>query len=826
MKAPLSWLREYAALPADTAPDAIAAALVRAGVEVERVHTGTEITGPVVVGRVLTVTPELQKNGKTINWCTVDVGAHNPEGESARGIVCGAHNFAAGDHVVVALPGAVLPGGFAIASRKTYGHISDGMICSADELEVAGGGTDGIIVLEGTPPVGEPALTLLGADEVVFDLEIAPDMPHCLSIRGLARELAHAFGVAYTDPVASDREPVDGTVAIRVEDDRCARFVGIKVDGVDPTRPSPAWLQQRVAAAGMRSISLTVDITNLVMLETGQPLHGYDAATVQGPIVVRAAREGERPTTLDGQNRALATTDLVIADDSGAIGLAGVMGGATTELSESTEAVIIEAAAFDAATVSRTARSHKLPSEASRRFERGVDPGAAYAAARRAAELMAELGGGAIDQNVTVVGEVPAMPSTTLPVDLPSRILGMAVDPDTVRASLAGAGITVEHSSDTLTVTPPSWRPDLRDPYDYVEEVGQKVGLDGIVGVLPRAPGGGGLTVGQQGRRAVTAALAQTGLVEVLTFPFQATAELDRLQIPADDPRRRQVRLANPLAETTPFLRTTMLPGLLAAAARNTSRGLDDLALFETGLVFRARTDSGPAPMPPVDRAPTEAQWRAINESLPDQPRHLGVLLAGNWLPGGWARKAEPVTWRHAMGVVETVAAAVGVRLDRRAGACSPFHPGRCAEVLLDGAVIGYAGELHPTVVEEAGLPTGASAVELDLDAVLAAIPGPGTIAPLSGYPVAKEDVALVVDEAVPSAEVERALVAGAGELLESVRLFDIYRGDQIPAGKKSLAYALRFRATGRTLKDAEANQCRDAAVAAAGAATRAVLRS
>ncbi|GAB3703245.1 phenylalanine--tRNA ligase subunit beta [Mariniluteicoccus flavus] len=832
MKAPLSWLREFAPIPADVPVHAISDALVRAGIEVEGVQAGTEVTGPVVVGKVLERTPEPQKNGKTINWCTVDVGEHNPDGEPAdpqaprgRGIVCGAHNFDVGDHVVVSLPGAVLPGGFAIAARKTYGHVSDGMICSTVELGLPEDG-DGIIVLDGEPAVGQPAMPLLGADEVIFTLEVTPDMPHCLSIRGLARELAQAFDVPFTDPVGGDHAEASGSVGVRLDDPRCARFVAQRVTGIDPTRPTPAWLKKRLVAGGVRSISLPVDITNLVMLEIGQPLHGYDAAKVAGTIVVRDAVEGETLTTLDDQRRTLRAGDLVIADDSGPIGLAGVMGGAATELSDTTTEVVIEAAAFDRASVSRTARAHKLPSEASRRFERGVDPAAAYAAARRAADLFVDLAGGTIDEAVTVVGEVPAPVPATLPADLPQRILGMPVDTETVVAALTGAGIRVERTGESLAVTPPTWRPDLRDPYDYVEEVGQKVGLDRIVGVLPPAPGGRGLTAAQKGRRAAVGALAGAGLVEVLTFPFLAEGDLDKLGVPADDARRRLVRLANPLAETAPFLRTTVLPGLLASATRNASRGLDDVALFEVGSVFRAEPGAGPAPMPPVDRRPTDAEVAAIDAALPQQPRHVGVLLAGNWQPARWDRPAEPVTWQHAMALVDVLATTLGVALERRTAAVAPFHPGRCAEVLLAGSVVGLAGELHPKVAEAFGLSAGACAVELDLDALLAAQPGPGTIAPLSSNPVAKEDVALVVDAGVPAADVERALVEGAGDLLESIRLFDLYTGDQVPAGKKSLAYALRFRAPDRTLKDAEAAAARDAAVARAGEATGAELRS
>ena len=835
MKAPLSWLRDHVAIPADTTVDQLKDVFVRAGIEVEAVQEGTEVTGPVVVGKVLYRNPEEQKNGKTINWCVVDVGSHNPEeapkdipeGMHGRGIICGAHNFDVGDHVVVALPGAVLPGDFAISSRKTYGHVSDGMICSQVELGLPDDGTDGIIVLgDDAPAPGTPAMELLGADEVVFDLEVTPDMPHCLSMRGLARELAQGLGVEFTDPVTTCAESASGSVEVRIEDDRCARFVAAQVTGIDATRPSPDWMRRRIAAAGMRPISLPVDITNYLMLETGQPLHGYDADKVRGAIVVRDAVAGEKLTTLDGQTRTLRAGDLVIADDSGAIGMAGVMGGAATELSDSTTKVIIEGASFDRASVSRTARSHHLPSEASRRFERGVDTGAAHATALRAARMFADLAGGTMDEAVTVEGDPAAMPSTVMALDLPTRVLGMDVPHDEVIATLTGAGVHVEVEGTQATVTPPTWRPDLRDPYDYVEEVGQKVGLDRIEGILPSAPGGRGYTPAQAARRAVGRALASSGLVEVLTFPFQSDADLDKLGITADDPRRRTVRLANPLAETSPWLRTTVLPGLLAAAGRNLSRGQDDLALYEIGSVFFALDDAKPAPMPPVDRRPTAEEFAAIDAALPKQPRHLGVLLHGAWRAAGWNAPAEPVTWRHAMGVVELIATTLGVELVRRQAQVSPFHPGRCAEVLVDGAVVGLAGELHPSVVEAHGLQAGACAVELDLDAIVASQPGPGVIPPLSTFPVAKEDVALVVDEDTAAADVAAALREGGGDLLESVRLFDVYTGDQISDGKKSLAFALRLRGADTTLTDQQAAEARDAAVAVAAERFGAELRS
>ncbi|SDE43944.1 phenylalanine--tRNA ligase subunit beta [Auraticoccus monumenti] len=833
MRAPLGWLRELAALPDDLDARDLAERLIDLGLEVERVEdAGGDVTGPLVVGRVLEATPEPQKNGKTINWCTVDVGGHNPEGEAGRGIVCGAHNFGAGDLVVVALAGAVLPGDFAIAARKTYGHVSDGMICSAAELGLPGGG-DGIIVVgdtddDGRPLVpGQDAATVLHLRDQVLDIAVTPNLGYCFSLRGLAREAAAAYDVEFVDPV--DR-PFPGELVeghpVRIETPRCTAFSALTVSGLDAARPTPRWMQRRLQLAGMRPISLAVDVTNYVMLHTGQPLHGYDQRRLQGAVVVRQAAEGERLTTLDGTVRTLVADDVVIADDSGPIGLAGVMGGQHSELADDTSTLVIEAAHFDALSVARTSRRHRLSSEASRRFERGVDPQAGYAAARLAARLLVELGGGALEPAHTVVGDVPDEPQQRLPVDLPSRVLGVEVPAEQVVALLQRGGTVVVPDGEELLLTPPSWRQDLRDPYDWVEEVGRSVGLETIPPVLPVAPPGRGLTASQRARRAVNAALAATGHVEVLSLPFASEADLDRLRVPAEDPRRRLVRVANPLAETSPYLRTTLLPALLAAVARNASRGTPDLAVHEIGSVFLAREDGGVAPRPSVTRRPSDSELAALDAALPEQPRHLAVVLSGDWLPAGVGRPAVPSGWQHAVAAAEAAAREVGLRLGRRAADTAPWHPGRCAALLVGDEVVGHAGELHPSVCEELGVPARTSAMELDLDRLIELAPPGGEVSPLSAFPVAKVDVAVVVEASVPSAEVEAALLAGGGELVESIRLFDVYTSDALGAGRKSLAYALVLRAPDRTLTDAEALAVRNAAVSEAARRHGAELRT
>lgn len=861
MRAPLGWLREWADVPAGMTGRDLAEVLIRAGLEVETVEeAGGDISGPVVVGRVLALADEPQKNGKTIRWVQLDVGSdHNnaareesrarsgsPEGkevvderseehnqphddypQGCRSVVCGAHNFAVGDLVVVSLPGSVLAGGFEIGARKTYGHLSDGMICSELELGI-GHDHDGIIVLPadaGLAPGDDPSGTLLLRDDIL-DIDVSPDIGYCLSIRGLAREAGQNLGVAFRDVVdrTTPESRADG-YPVRLEDPACPLFVALSVTGIDPARPTPRWMARRLTMAGMRSISLAVDITNYVMLETGQPLHAYDAGKLAGPIRVRKAIAGERIVTLDDVTRTLHPDDLLIVDDSGPIGIAGVMGGATTEIDAATTDIVLEAAHFDSSSIGWTLRRHNLPSEASKRFHRGVDPNAAYSAAHRAAQLLVDLAGGTLSPDETVAGAVPAMPSQAIAADLPSRILGTPVSAERVVEILTASGVAVEAGGDELSLLPPTWRPDLRDPYDYVEEVGRKLGFDTLPSLVPRAPVGRGYTAEQRARRAINAAAVDAGFVEVLSFPFGSAEELDRMGIGEDDRRRRLVRLHNPLAETQPCLRTTVLPGLFAAVTRNTSRGNDDLALFETGRVFFAGEPAA-APIPGVDGRPSDAELAAIEAALPVQPRHLGAVLTGWWRRPGWQDAGVAAGWQQAFALADIVAGAVGATLARATADQAPWHPGRCAALSVTGELVGYAGELHPTVCRDFGLPPRTAALELDLDALLRLAPRRGSIVPVSSHPVAKEDVALVVAQDIPVAQVRQALIDGAGDLLESVGLFDVYTGSQVPEGHTSLAFALRFRAPDRTLTDAETAAARDAAVAAATSATGAELRA
>ncbi|GAA4926960.1 phenylalanine--tRNA ligase subunit beta [Streptomyces coeruleoprunus] len=840
MRVPLSWLREYVDLPVTETGRDVQAKLISAGLEVETVEQlGAGLTGPLVVGKVLTI-EELTEFKKPIRFCTVDVGRANGTGEPQE-IICGARNFAEGDKVVVALPGAVLPGDFRIAERKTYGRVSRGMICSGDELGMGDDGSHGIIVLPPEHEVGTDAIALLELYDEVLDIAVTPDRGYCLSMRGVARETAIAYGLPLRDPALLDvPAPNSYGYPVQVTDPiGCSRFTARTVVGLDPEARSPIWLQRRLQKAGMRPISLAVDVTNYVMLELGQPLHAYDRGRLDGPIGVRRAEAGEKITTLDGTVRVLDAADLVITDNRGPIGIAGVMGGANTEIADAeadpetgqvrgTTEVVIEAAHFDAISIARTARRHKLSSEASKRFERGVDPQAAAAAAQRTVDLLVLLAGGTAEAGVTEIIAPSAPRTVAMHADHPDRVAGVSYGRETVVRRLQEIGCDV-YGQDELVVTVPSWRPDLNEPNDLAEEVIRLEGYENLPSTLPKPPAGRGLTERQRTHRRVGRALAGAGYVEALNYPFIGEQVFDQLDLPADDTCRQVVKLVNPLSDEEPALRTTLLPGLLGALRRNDGRGSHDLALFETGLVFRVPAEPGVAVRLPVDRRPTDAEIAGVNAVLPEQPRHVAVVLAGAREQAGWWGQGRPADWADAVEAARTVAREAGAELIVRQGQYGPWHPGRCAElaVVVDGAeqTVGYAGELHPRVVKALGLPARTCAMELNLDVVEEASTGALRAPRISAFPVATQDVALVVDQGVPAADVERALREGAGELLESLRLFDVFTGEQIGEGRKSLAYALRFRAADRTLTVEEASAARDAAVALAAERTGAVLR-
>jgi phenylalanyl-tRNA synthetase beta chain len=823
MKLPVSWIKEFAPVQANARE--IAAALINAGLEVEGIETvGAGVSGTLVIGRVVEI-EELAEFKKPIRWCQVDIGTQ------IRGIVCGATNFAVGDHVVVAEPGVTLPGDFTITSRETYGHVSDGMICSEREI---GLGQDhaGILVLDGVKP-GQDANDLLGIGEEVLDIAVTPDRGYALSVRGVAREVATAFGVEFRDPALnwepdlgapeSGLEPRDCII----EDFSACELLTLRtVLGFNPDAPTPRYMVARLQACGIRSISLAVDVTNYVMLELGQPTHAFDLEKIRGPVRVRRANVGESLETLDHVVRNLSPLDSIIADSSGPIGLAGTMGGLTTEIDATTTSIALEAAFFPASTVAGNSRRHKISSEASRRFERGIDRELAPIASARACALLIAHGGGSYAGMCAV--ESPMSDSIIeFDLDLPTRTAGMVIDHQTVIEKLDAIGATyVRTSPDICIVNPPSWRPDLTQPADLVEEVVRLVGYEKLPSTLPSAPAGRGLTHEQRLRRRIGNLLAGRGMHEIRAYPFIGVSDFDAMRFPENDLRRETPTLVNPLSDLAPQMRSTLLPGMLSIAARNVGRGENDLALFEIGSVFLGGVVKGGLD-PGVDSRPSESVWEQMQVVLPAQPEHLGVVITGAIESVGVWGNPRAATWRDSIDAVLVVADELGVDLEVHTGNDPSFHPGRCAEIVLKGTseVVGSAGELHPAVIEHWNLPRRSCAAEVDLSVLLASAVNSSIAPAFSNSPVAKEDLAFVVTRDRPVAEVEACIRAAGGELLESIRLFDVYEGDQIPESHKSLAFALRFRGEGQTLAPQELQDLRNQIITAVSERVGGTLR-
>ena len=875
MRVSLNWVLEVAGVDAGTDPAEVARRLTAAGLEVESVEqVGHDISG-VVVAEVTEI-EELTGFKKPVRYCQVDTSSGEP-----RGVVCGAVNFAVGDRVPLALPGARLPGGFEIGARKTYGHISEGMICSASELGI-GDDHSGILVLSPDAPLGADFVQYAGLDDHVLDIAVTPDRGYALSVRGVSRELATSYGVRFTDPADADLPPDFAAGSDQVhpasigDPTACDRFVLRQMRGFDPAAATPLRMRVRLARAGLRTVSLAVDVTNYLMLELGQPLHAFDADRLSGPIVVRRAEPGEKLETLDHVLRDLDPDDVVIADSSGPISMAGTMGGLLTEISETTSNLVIEAAHFDARAIARESRRHKLFSEASYRFERGVDRELPLRVSAKAAALLAGLGGGTVVPGCTHAQvEVPQV-SITMAVDYPDKVAGTVYGRDAVLRRLYDVGCGVaeppgrpqepdtasgtapargsggaganryqrhdhgkhDRSKQMLAVMPPSWRPDLQYPWDLAEEVIRLEGYENVPVRTPRAAAGRGLTERQRLRRTTGRSLAWSGYVEVLSQPFSSAADFDRLLLPGDDPRRRAPVIANPLNDDEPLLRTMVLPGLLRVLVRNIGRGFADIGLFETGRVF-LQHQGGPrtAPILRVDRGPTVAEVATLEAALPDQPLHIAAVVAGQRDLDGWWGEGRPACWEDAVEAARQVLRDNRVPFRIRADQAAPWHPGRCAALFVQAEegqdwLAGYAGELHPRVIAAFGLPPRTAAMELDLSVIetAAAALGPVEAPVISPYPVATQDVALLVPQGVPAADVEAALIdgvqgSGYAGLLEDVHLFDVYTGEQAGPGRKSLAYTLRFRAPDRTLTVEETTAARDAAVAEAARRVGAELR-
>ncbi|MFM6841193.1 MAG: phenylalanine--tRNA ligase subunit beta [Candidatus Planktophila sp.] len=817
MRAPLSWIKEFVDIPATVTAEQISDGLIRVGFEVEEIITqGADLTGPLKFGKVLSI-EEITEFKKPIRYVGLDCGE-----TETRYVICGATNFAEGDIVCVAIPGAVLPGNFAISARETYGKTSNGMICSGRELGISEDHAGIMTFTEGSVEIGGDAIAALEINDVIFDISVNPDRGYALSIRGIAREVAASLGLSFTDPVdalrgISFKNTGKGVTAKIVDHDAASVFYLRTLSNFDQSAQTPVWMRRRIEKMGMRSISLVVDVTNYVMLELGQPLHAFDADKITGGLSIKRAGSVQKFTTLDGQERTLEPDDLMVCDDVKPLALAGTMGGLESEITESTSRIAVEAVRFNPVAVAKNSRRHKLSSEASRRLERSVDPSLAEFSSARFVQLLTSL---STAQHVETVvdGEPRYAPIVKVDPSYVASVLGIAIAPAEIAAHLRSVGCDVNES--TFEVDPPSWRSDLLQPADFVEEVARMVGYDKIPSILPPRPLHASLTPTQKRRRAIAAMLANRGLVEVQTFPFTNQATIDAMGFVGE--RAATYRIANPMSEEFPLMRVHLVPGLIEVAQRNISRGAKDFAIFEMGSIFRSAQKLIPAISPELGKRPDQSVIDAITASVPPQAYHVAGLLVGKTERSDWQGVARSYTWQDAIAYAQDILQLCNLNWEIKRSDFAPWHPGRCAELIVDGKAVAHAGELHPRIVAAYGLPERSVAFAVGLSA----LPDTKLIRPFTvgTMPAALQDVALIVDESVPAGEVQDALRAGAGNLLESITLFDRY--DKIGDGKISLAFSLVFRAHDRTLTGAEITEAREAAVAEAEKRTGAVLRT
>ena len=818
MKIPLSWLKEYVTLPAKITSEQISQAFVKVGFEIESIEEqGADLKGPLVVGKVLSI-EELSEHKKPIRFVGLDVGE-----KKTRYVICGARNFKVNDLVVVALPGALLPGDFKISARETYGKISDGMICSAKEIGISDEHAGIIVLQEGK--IGQDAIALLDVRDVIFDVSVNPDRGYAMSVRGLARELAGSLQVKYVDPADPKIAKKFGknsnpkAVSVKIEDKSGADQIYIRtLDQVNVKKSTPLWMQRRIEKCGMRSISLAVDITNYVMLELGQPLHAFDAQYIMGGLRVVRAGKFTKLTTLDKVDRKLDPDNLLIADAKTPLALAGTMGGLTSEVSNVTTKIALEAAHFDPLSISRNSRSHNLSSEASRRMERNTDPALAEIASARATQLLIDLADakyvGTSQAGSPIKNRKVKISQTQI-----SKYLGFPYTAKQVKSALLLIGCKVAGSGDLLTVEVPTWRPDLINFADFAEEIARLNSYDLIPATLPTGKDGARLNDMQYRKRAVAISLANQGFTEVINYPFVSQEMVDLLGFTGD--RAKSFKIANPMSEEFPLLRTHLLPGLLTTAVRNIGRGSKNLAIFEIGTIFRNTTSLGKAVNPGISKRPSEKVIKDIYDGVPKQMLFVGAVVTGETILSDWQGSGSKFNWSDAIAKAEEIIESTGNDYEIFSSDLAPWHPGRCAELRVNGKPVAHAGELHPRVITALNLPERSCAFAV----ILSELPSAGvTKAPaIWSFPAVVQDVALVVESKISAADLTAAIKQGAGPLLESIVLFDRY--DQMAGNKVSLAFTLTFRASDRTLTSDEVALYRDQAIAQAAKSVGAVLR-
>ena len=773
MKLTLSWLQEFLDFPSDD-PGDIAESFERLGHEVEEWHLIEPSFTGVVIGHVLEISahPDADK----VRLTKVDVGSE------VLDIICGASNFEVGAIVPVAVPGAMLAGDFEIGSRDIRGVTSHGMICSESELEL-GTESDGIMVLNTDYPnaasrIGEPLDEVIGVRDVFYEVAVTPDRPDCLSVYGLARDLAGLYDVALSahDFSLSETGETTDVVATVESPETCPRFAGRQVRGIT-VGVSPHWLRRRLGLAGVRPISNVVDASNYAMIEFGHPTHAFDVQRLGPTISVRMAAEGETIVTLDGQERTLGGSDVIVTDGTHAIAIGGVMGGQSTEVHEETTDVFIEAAYWDPAHVLLTSKRLGLRSEASARFERGADPSFCNLAADRVAQILVEIAGGLPAPLPVDVNPGNISPWTvTYPLSETKRILGISLDSAATTELLARRGFSVT-GSDPLTVTVPTRRPDVRAPVDLVEEIARLHGFDAIPDSVPHGPGRG-LSYQERRLRLIRNVMVGAGFNQIIGFSFVGEHDLANLYLDDSDPLSNAITITNPLNETENVMRTTLLPGLLKAASTALARKNDTARLYEIGKVFLPR-----------------------GGTLPEQPDRLAFVLAGR-RPSTWLESGKGFDHSDGTGVWTVLTDTLGLKDARvREAALAPYDPGRCAEILIGETVIGTVGEIHRSVASSFELTGRVVAAEFDLDMLLAT-EGPWQFTRPSVFPPVVFDLAFLLDTSVASSVVIDAVGAAEPELVEDVSVFDVFSGSSLGEGRKSVAIRIRLRASDRTLSD------------------------
>ncbi|MFZ3062909.1 MAG: phenylalanine--tRNA ligase subunit beta [Actinomycetota bacterium] len=802
MRVSINWLREF--VDFDWSPERLAEELEMTGTAVEGIEKISSLLKHVVCGEITKIRPHPQADNLVV--CEVDVG------KSERlSIVCGAKNISTGDRVPVALVSASLLGGRRIGKVVFRGVESQGMLCSEKELGL-GEDASGILILDTKAPIGKDINDIFELDDTVVDFEITPNRADCMSMLGIAREVAAITKGRVRFPkgeVAEVETETSSKASVEIKDTKlCPRYSARVIKDLS-VGSSPIWLQQRLIKAGVRPINNLVDITNYIMMETGQPLHAFDYKRLgEGKIIVRRATEGEGLTTLDGVERRLTEEMLVIADPTGPVALAGVMGGAATEIGDVTTEVLLESAYFSPRIIYHASHKLDLRSESSSRFERGIDPNGTVSAANRAARLMAELAGGKVLKGVIDVYPDPIKPWTislrpqrvnqTLGIEMKAQdMIGilerLELRTQTAKQSQKKASLRTPNAAQTgrrppelstIEVTVPTVRPDVEREIDLIEEVARIYGYNRIASTLPESSGKhGGLTFEQQISGLIRQTLVSAGLQEVINYTFISPQDLEKVRLPASSPLRQAVRIKNPLSEDQSILRTTLIPGLLRTISFNAGYGIEGVQIFEIGRVFH----------------PREGEF-------PDEKTMVASAITGPWQPKQWYEKAWDVEFFDLKGIVEVLLSELEIRnWELKKSDFSMFHPGRSAGIIIDGESVGLMGEIHPRVIEAHGLSKGVMAFELEEEKLVKHATLERMAVTPSRYPAISLDIAFTVDSKITAEEVEEIIRKSGGPLLQSVHLFDVYQGEPIPSGYKSFAYRLVYQSPDRTLREEEA---------------------